>query len=60
MAAVSKGHAITCLVAIVATLVVVLGQLYQVERRRLFVEPDASLVIVVVSWALWLIYQMGG
>lgn len=60
MAAVSKGHAITCLAAIVATLVVVLGQLYQVERRRLLVEPDASLVIVVVFGSLWLIYQMGG
>ncbi len=60
LAAVSKNHAITCLAAIVATLVVVLGQLYQVERRRLFIEPDASLVIVIVFGSLWLIYQMGG
>lgn len=60
LAAVSRNHAITCLAAIVATLVVVLGQLYQVERRRLLIEPDASLVIAVVFGALWLIYQMGG
>lgn len=59
LADVSKAHAITCLSAIVATLVVVLGQLYQVERRRRFVEPDAYLVIVVVFGSLWLIYQMG-
>jgi cation:H+ antiporter len=59
LADVSKGHAVTCLAAIVATLVVVLGQLYQVERRRRFVEPDAYLVIVVVFGSLWLIYQMG-
>ncbi len=59
LASVSKSHAITCLAAIVATLVVVLGQLYQVERRRFFIEPDASLVVVVIVGSLWLIYQMG-
>lgn len=60
LAAVSKNHAITCLATIVATLIVVLGQLYQVERRRVLIEPDASLVIAVVFGSLWLIYQMGG
>lgn len=59
LASVSQSHVITCLAAIVATLVVVLGQLYQVERRRWFIEPDASLVIAVVIGALWLVYQMG-
>lgn len=59
LASVSKNHAITCVAAIVATLVVVLGQLYQVERKRFFIEPDASLVIVVVLGSLFLIYQMG-
>lgn len=60
LANVSKGHAITCLAGIIATLIVVLGQLYQVERKRLLIEPDASLVIAVVFGSLWLIYQMGG
>ncbi|MFO1040681.1 MAG: hypothetical protein U0941_02795 [Planctomycetaceae bacterium] len=59
LADVSTTHAITCLAAILATLVVVLGQLYQVECRRKFVEPDAYLVIIVVFGSLWLIYQMG-
>jgi len=57
---VSKGHAITALAAILATLIVVLGQLYQVERRRMFIEPDASLVLAVIFGSLWLIFQMGG
>lgn len=60
LSAVSKSHAVTCVAAIVATLVVVLGQLYQVERRRKLIEPDAWLVIAVVFGALWLIYQSGG
>jgi len=59
LARVSASHAITCLAAIVATLVVVLGQLYHAERRRKLIEPDATLVIVVVFGALWLIYQSG-
>ena len=59
LSAVSKSHAITCLAAIVATLVVVLGQLYHAERRRKVIEPDATLVIVIVFGALWLIYQNG-
>lgn len=59
LGAVSKSHAITCLAAIVATLVVVLGQLYHAERRRKVIEPDATLVIAIVIGALWLIYRNG-
>lgn len=59
LASVSKGHTITCLAAIVGTLVVVLGQLYHVERRKRFIEPDATLVLFVVLGSLWLIYGMG-
>jgi cation:H+ antiporter len=59
LAAVSPAHAITALAAIVATLVVMLGQLYQVEHRRRIIEPDATLVILIVFGALWVIYQMG-
>ncbi len=60
LAAVSMNHAVTSIASIIATLVVVLGQLYQVERRRTLIEPDATLVIAVVIGSLWLIYQMGG
>lgn len=60
LAAVSASHAITCLAAIVATLVVVLGQLYHAERRRTIIEPDATLVILIVLGALWLIFENGG
>jgi cation:H+ antiporter len=56
---VSQVHAVTCIASVIATLIVVLGQLYQVERRRRFVDPDASLVIAVVFGSLWLIYRMG-
>ena len=59
LSAVSQHHAVTCLAAVIATLVVVLGQLYQVERRRILIEPDATLVILIVFGALALIYQMG-
>lgn len=60
LAAVSPSHAITCVAAVVATLVVVLGQLYHAERRRKIIEPDATLVILIVLGALWLIYRSGG
>jgi len=60
LAAVSPGHAITCVAAIIATLIVVLGQLYQVEARKRLIEPDAGLVILVVLAALWLVSQLGG
>lgn len=60
LGAVSGAHAITCLAAIVSTLIVVLGQLYHAERRRRVIEPDATLVIATVLGALWLIYWNGG
>lgn len=59
VASISPAHAITCLASILATLVIVLGHLYHVERRRTLVEPDAWLVILIVGGALWLISQMG-
>ena len=60
LSAVSKNHALTCVAAVIATMIVVLGQLYLVERRKRLIEPDAWLVIAVVFGSLWLIYQMGG
>lgn len=60
LAAVSTGHAVTCVAAITATMVVVVGQLYQVEPRKRFIEPDAWLVLAVIFGSLWLIYRIGG
>ncbi len=59
LASVSQGHALTGLAVIIATLIVVIGQLYQVERRKRLIEPDATLVILVIFAALWLIYLVG-
>jgi cation:H+ antiporter len=59
LGAVSPSHAITCVAAVLTTLIVVLGQLYQVERRRRLIEPDATLVILTIVGALWLIYALG-
>lgn len=59
LASVSQGHALTGLAVMIATLIAVIGQLYQVERRKRLIEPDATLVILVIFAALWLIYQAG-
>lgn len=59
LAAVSKAHLLTCLAVILATSVAVMGQLYQVESRKRFIEPDAFAIIGIVLGALLLLYQSG-
>jgi cation:H+ antiporter len=59
LAAVSQTHILTALAVIMATAVAVLGQLYKVERRIRFIEPDAALVIAIILGSLALIYFMG-
>lgn len=56
MAVVSAGHGITCLASILATQTVFMGQLYNVEGRCRFIDPDAWLVIAIVIGALALVY----
>jgi cation:H+ antiporter len=56
LAAVSANHAITAVAAVLATQVAVMGQLYQAEKRILFVDPDAGLVMLIVIGALVLVY----
>jgi cation:H+ antiporter len=58
LSSVSPKHAITCIAAILATQIAVMGQLYQVESRTRLIEPDAWLVILVVCGALGLIYYL--
>lgn len=55
-AAVSQTHIFTALCAILVTMVVILGQLYQVERKKHFLEPDALIVIALVLGALTGLY----
>jgi cation:H+ antiporter len=59
LAGVSPTHALTCLATILATAVTIMGQLYQVEQRIRFLEPDALLVILLVLGSLALIYTIG-
>jgi len=58
LALASETHAITCLCAMLATAVAVMGQLYQVEKRLRFIEPDALLVILIVLSSLGLIFVL--
>ncbi len=60
LAAVSPAHVVSALAVILATSVTVMGQLYQMERRVWLIEPDALLVILVVSASLGLIYLLPG
>lgn len=59
LANVGQVHVITALAAITATTVVIMGQLYQVESRRHFLEPDAWLVIALIVTALTIVYFAG-
>lgn len=58
LAAVSVNHVLTCLAAIVITSVAVAGQLYRVERRIKFIEPDAALVILLVIGSIAMLYAV--
>lgn len=57
--AISTTHVITCQATVLATMVVVLGQLYRVEKRRFLLEPDAAMVMLILLGSLWLVYQLG-
>jgi cation:H+ antiporter len=55
---VSPTHAVTGICVIIVTSVVLMGQLYQVESRKRFLEPDAWLVILMILASLTMIYQI--
>lgn len=59
LAAITQTHILTALAVILATSVTVMGQLYQVEKRKKFIEPDALTVIAIVLAALALIFKLG-
>jgi cation:H+ antiporter len=56
---VSRTHVLTGLAVILATSVVVMGQLYQSESRKKFVEPDAFTVIGIVTGTFAVLYWLG-
>jgi cation:H+ antiporter len=58
LAVISPTHAVTCLATILITSVALMGQLYQVESRIRFLEPDALLVIALVLGSLGLVYML--
>lgn len=53
---VSIVHAFTAFAVVLLTAVVILGQLYRVESRKLFIEPDALLVITLFIAVLVAVY----
>jgi cation:H+ antiporter len=56
LSSVSRTHVYTALCVIVVTTVVILGQLYRVEKRKPFLEPDALLAIALILGALTGLY----
>jgi cation:H+ antiporter len=58
-AAANPAHVISVLAVVTCTSVVIMGQLYQRESRIRLLEPDAWLVITLISTALFLVYAIG-
>jgi cation:H+ antiporter len=58
LADVSANHAVTAIATVIVTGISILGQLYQVEKRIRFIEPDALLVVVLVVSALVGLYYL--
>lgn len=60
LSAVAPIHVYTALCVIVVTTVVVLGQLYRVEKKKPFLEPDALLAIFLILCSLTGLYFVKG
>lgn len=56
LASVSRMHVFTSLAVILITSITVMGQLYQVEKRKRLIEPDAFVVISLVLVSLFILY----
>lgn len=56
LGSVSPSHVITSFATILITSIAVMGQLYQVEKRRRLIEPDALAVITLVLGTLTTLY----
>lgn len=56
LASVSPIHIVTCFSTILITSVAIMGQLYQVEKRKRFIEPDAFTVIFLALGSITILY----
>ena len=56
LSSVSQTHVFSALCVIIVTTIVVLGQLYQVERKKHYLEPDALLVVFLIFGAFCGVY----
>jgi cation:H+ antiporter len=54
---VSGGHIITAFAIIICTSLSIMGQLYQIEERKRFIEPDAFTIIATILCSLYLLYK---
>ncbi|WPU66572.1 sodium:calcium antiporter [Peredibacter starrii] len=59
LASVSPNHLLTCIATILITSVAIVGQLYQVEKRKLLIEPDALTIILLVILTNVSLYFLG-
>jgi cation:H+ antiporter len=59
LGAVSPAHAYTAVCVILVTSVVLLSQLYPVERKKPFLEPDAWLAIALIASSFIGLYFIG-
>lgn len=51
-------HIFTCLSIILCIAIAVIGNLYQVERKKSLLEPDAMLIMGTISLSYYLFYQL--
>lgn len=56
LASASANHVLTCIAVVLSTQVAVMGQLYNVEKRTRLIDPDAALIVLIVTGALLLVY----
>jgi cation:H+ antiporter len=56
LAAAHPAHAISVFSVVIASAVILMGQLYHAESRTRILEPDAWLVVALVLVSLWIVY----
>lgn len=60
LGAVSPVHAVTAMIGILLMTVGLMGIIYRVERRYVFIEPDSLLMIVGYGLGIWVVFRAGG
>ncbi len=59
LSALSPIHAVTGLFIVIITMVAIMGLVFRSERRYLIFEPDASLILILVILAMYIVWQLG-